>query len=393
MAADIDQNSHPILEAARALAPKIRDSAAAIEQGRRLPLELVDAMKRAGVFGMTMPKQWGGPELDPLMQIRVIEALAEVDGSVGWCAMINSDGGYFTSYLDDAVGRAMYPDLEAPSAGSLIFSGRADRAVGGYRVKGRWPFVSGCQHSEWFAGTCTIYENDSVKLIAEGRPEQRVCFLPAAQCEVLDTWYTTGLRGSGSHDVAIKDVFVPEERSAAFPFRPVRPGPLYAFPMMFAYNLPGVTLGIARGVINTFVELAARKTTTMSMAAGKPVMLRDEAYAQMAISRAEALVGSARAYIFEQMGDIWRTLLAGEKLSIQQRARYRIAITHAHAACLEAVEGLYKVVGGTSVYASGPFDRPMRDLMTINQHTMNSPKIVESTGKILLGHEVRDALI
>jgi len=393
MAADIDQSSHPILEAARALAPKIRESAQAIEQGRRLPLELVDAMKQAGIFGMTMPRNWGGPELDPLMQIRVIEALAEVDGSVGWCAMINSDGGYFTAFLDDAVGRAMYRDLEAPTGGSLIFSGRAERVAGGYRVKGRWPFVSGCQHSEWLAGTCTIYENDAVKLIAEGRPEQRVCILPAAQCEVLDTWYTTGLRGSGSHDVAINDVFVPEERSVPFPFRPQRAGPLYAFPMMFAYNLPGVTLGIARGAINTFAELAARKTTTMSMAAGRPVMLRDEAYAQTAITRAEGLVGSARAYIFDRMEDIWRTLVAGERLSIRQRALYRIAIAHAHAACLEAVEGLYKAVGGSSVYASGPFDRPLRDLMTINQHTMNSPKILETTGKILLGHEVRDPLI
>ena len=122
-------------------------------------------------------------------------------------------------------------------------------------------------------------------------------------------------------------------------------------------------------------------------------MLRDEAYAQTAISRAEALVGSARAYIFDRIADIWRTLLAGEHVSIRQRALYRIAIAQAHAACLEAVEGLYKVVGGTSVYASGPFDRPLRDLMTINQHTMNSPKIVESTGKILLGHDVRDPLI
>jgi alkylation response protein AidB-like acyl-CoA dehydrogenase len=393
MATEIDQSSHPILEAARALSPKIRESGQAIEQGRRLPIELVDAMKKAGIFGMTMPRDWGGPELDPLMQIRVIEALAEADGSVGWCAMINSDGGYFTAFLDEAVGRAMYRDLETPTAGSLIFSGRADRVAGGYRVKGRWPFVSGCQHSEWIAGNCNVYEDGAVKLIAEGRPEQRVCLLPASQCEILDSWYTTGLRGSGSHDVAINDVFVPDERCVPFPFRPRRSGPLYAFPLMFAYNLPGVTLGIARGAINTFAELAARKTTTMSAAMGRPVMLRDEAYAQTAITRAEGLVGSARAYVFDRIEDIWRTLLAGERISIQQRGLYRIAIAHAHAACLEAVEGLYKAVGGSSVYASGPFDRPLRDLITINQHTMNSPKILETAGKILLGHDVRDPMV
>jgi alkylation response protein AidB-like acyl-CoA dehydrogenase len=394
MDADIDQTTHPILEAARGLAPLIRAAANEIDRERRLTPAIVDAMKRAGIFGMTMPKEWDGPELDPMMQIRVIEALSEADGSVGWCAMINSDGGYFTAFLNDKVGRAMYPDLQAPTGGSLIFSGKAERVAGGYRVKGRWPFVSGCQHCAWIAGTCVVYENGKEKTIAaDGIAERRVCFVPASECRVIDTWYTTGLRGSGSHDVAIEDVFVPDERSVEFPFKPIRKGPLYAFPLMFAYNLPGITLGIARGAINAFAEIAEKKATTVSMAIGRPVMLRDEAYAQRAISRAEALVGSARAYIFECINDIWRTLLRAERISLRQRARYRIAIAHAHSACLESVEGLYKALGGSSVYASAPFDRSLRDLLTINQHTMNSLKIQETTGKILLGFDVRDPLI
>ncbi|MGH7836283.1 MAG: acyl-CoA dehydrogenase family protein, partial [Candidatus Binataceae bacterium] len=276
---------------------------------------------------------------------------------------------------------------------SLIFAGRADKIDGGYRVKGRWPFVSGCQHSDWIAGTCVVYENGAPKLIAEGLAERCVCFIPAAQCEVLDTWHTTGLRGSGSHDVAIHDVFVPTERSAAFPFRPRRKEPLYAWPLMFVNNMPGVTLGIARGAINTFAELAARKQTTISLTTGHPVMLRDEAYAQTVIAQAEALVGSARAYVFEQMGDFWTTLQAGQRPSLRQRATYRLALCYAHSACLEAVEGLYKALGGSSVYASGPFDRPLRDLITINQHTVISLKLHETIGKILLGYDLHDALL
>src|SRR5712692_3705405 len=159
MNADIDQNAHPILAAARALAPKIREASNEIERERRLTPPIVEAMRSAGIFGMTMPKQWGGPELDPLMQIRVIEALSEADGSVGWCAMINSDGGFYSAFLEDAVAREMYRDRETPTGSSLIFSGRAERVDGGYRVNGRWPFVSGCQHSDVMAGTCTIYEN------------------------------------------------------------------------------------------------------------------------------------------------------------------------------------------------------------------------------------------
>lgn len=393
MSADSDQTNCPVLEAARALAPRIRDAAPEIDRDRRLTPGIVQALKEAGVFGMTMPREWGGPELDPMMQMRVIEALAEADGSVGWCAMINSDGGYCSAFLDQAVAREMYRDLEAPTGSSLVFTGRAEKVAGGYRVNGRWPFVSGCQHSDWIAGTCMVYENGSQRMITDGIPERRVCFVSASECEVLDTWHTTGLRGSGSNDVAIRDVFVSDERSTAFPFRAIRKTPLYVWPMMFAYNLPAVTLGIARGVINTFAEIAARKQVTSSLATGHPVMLRDEVYAQTMIAHAEALVGSARTYIFDRMENIWRTLIAGERLALTQRALYRLAVAHAHTACLEAVEGLYKAFGAAAIYASGPFDRPLRDLMTINQHTMNSLKLQETVGQILLGLEVRDSLL
>lgn len=393
MSADFEQTSCPILDAARALAPQIRAAADDIDRERRLTPEIVNAVKRAGVFGMTMPREWGGPELDPLMQMRVIEALSEADGSVGWCAMINSDGGYFTAFLDEAVGREMYRDLEAPTGSSLVFAGKAEKIAGGYRVSGRWPFVSGCTHSDWVGLTCTICENGVQRTLAESLPERRVCFIPASQCEVLDTWHTTGLRGSGSNDIAVSDAFVPEERSTSFPFRAIRKKPLYVWPMMYAYNVPAVTLGIARGVINRFADIASRKQVTTSILTGRPAMLRDEAYAQTAISRAEVLVSSSRAYVFERMDDIWRTLLAGGRLSLNQRALYRLAIAHAHAACLEAVEGLYKAFGAAAIYASSPFDRPLRDLITINQHTINSLKLQETAGQVLLGLEPQDRML
>jgi alkylation response protein AidB-like acyl-CoA dehydrogenase len=382
-----------IIEAVRALTPEIRGAAEEIEAGRRLPESIVEAMKRAGAFRMTMPREWGGPELDPLSQIQVIEELSYADGSVGWCAMINSDGGYFSAYLDPRVGRDMYRDLNAPTGGSLLFTGRADAVDGGYRIAGRWPFVSGCQHCDWLIFSCNVMECGTPRTMPNGMPERRFCFVPANQAQVLDTWYTTGLRGSGSHDVAIKDVFVPAERTYSFPSPPLRKGALYAYPMMFAYNLPGVTLGIARAAIENFIEIAPRKRVTMSMLTGKPVMLRDEAYAQNAAARAEALLGSARDYVFARINDIWQTLLAGAQPTAKQRALYRIAIAHAHAASIEAVEGLFKAYGGGAVYSSSPFDRSLRDLLTINQHTMNSLKIYETAGRVLLGFDLHDPLL
>src|SRR3954451_11699165 len=157
-------DDHPILHAAIALTSAIRASADAIEQERRIPRPIVQALKEAGVFGMPMPQAWGGPELDPLTQFRVLEALAMADGSVGWCAMINCDGGYITAFLDDAVGRAMYPDLQAGTAAAATPTGQALRVPGGYRVSGRFPFASGCQHCDWVWLGC-IVESDGKPVV------------------------------------------------------------------------------------------------------------------------------------------------------------------------------------------------------------------------------------
>ena len=196
-----------------------------------------------------MPREWGGPELDPLTQLRVIETLARADGAAGWCAMINSDGGYFSAFIDQDAAREMYRDLDAPTAASLFSAGRARQVAGGYRVSGRWKLrqrlpacglVSGLLHRG--------PDGELPQTRKDGGPEVRMCFMPVAQGEIIDTWFSTGLRGSGSHDFAVNDVFVPAQQTYDLnAIKVLRPGPLYAFPMMFAYNLPAVTLGIARG--------------------------------------------------------------------------------------------------------------------------------------------------
>src|SRR6185295_9422066 len=147
-----------ILEATRALAPQIRAAADEIERERRLPLPLVQAMKQAGIFRMPMPRAWGGPEVDPVTQIRIVEALSAADPSVGWCAMIGSDGGFFSAFLEDSVGRALYPDLDLVTGSSTRPTGRALVVDGGYRVGGRWQFSSGCQHSTYLVGNCFVFD-------------------------------------------------------------------------------------------------------------------------------------------------------------------------------------------------------------------------------------------
>ncbi|MEA2813927.1 MAG: indole-3-acetate monooxygenase, partial [Rhodospirillaceae bacterium] len=178
----------PVLRAAIGLAEQIRAASAEIERGRRLPAGIAAAMKDAGVFGMAMPRAWGGLEVDPLTQFRVIEALAMADGSVGWCAMIGCDGGYMTAFLDQDVGRAMYPDLLMATAAAATTTGQAVRVPGGYRVSGRFPFVSGSNHCEWLWLGCVVHENGVARVDGNGVPQTRQCFVRLSECDILDTW-------------------------------------------------------------------------------------------------------------------------------------------------------------------------------------------------------------
>ena len=385
-AADTDKSVIRTLAAVRELDPKIRAAANEIELGRRLPLHIVREMQRAGVFRMSMPRAWGGSELDLPSQLEVIEALSMADGSVGWCAMIGTDGGYTTAFIDQGVAREMYPDVDMVSAITFAPPGKAVKTRDGFTVNGRWPFASGCQHATWFIGHFAVFDGDSPRLDRDGLPETRFGFLPAGECEIIDTWRTNGLRGSGSHDWAVNNRFIPEARTfnLAAPTR-YRKGPLYQLPNLLFYKFSAVCLGIARGAIEDFIALAQNKPMTFkSPSAGKST-LRDETWVQRTVGQAEAMVSSARAFVFESVGDMWSTLITGELPSHQQRARGHLAMVYASTACTQAVELLYKANGGSSVYTGNAFDRRLRDIQTINQHTVVSLKTWEVMGRVLLG--------
>ena len=381
-----DETVSEVRKAAAALGPQIREAAEETEQGRRLPPRIAQAIKECGVFGMAMPPAWGGAGLDPLEQLRVIETLARFDASAGWCAMIGIDGGWYSSFLDQDVARELFRDANAATASSILFAGNAKRVDGGYRVSGRWPFVSGCQHSECWAFTCNVIDQGGKRI-----PEMRLVYVRASMGQVLDTWYSTGLRGSGSHDVELKDVFVPEAHTISFPqFQAQRPGPLWAFPLLFLYVFPGVALGVARAAIDAFIDIANRREITIAALGGQRVLLRTAAAAQSTVAQAEGLVRSSRSHIFQVMGEIWATLMRGESLSTQLRASYTIAVTNAHRNCTKAVDLLFKANGGSSVYARGPLDRCFRDMHTINQHHLASSAFDEKAGQVLLGLEPVD---
>lgn len=384
----IEPPSESILRAALALKPEIEAYRAAIESERRLPAELVDSLKRAGVFRMTMPRDWGGDELDPVSQLEIIEALSAADASVGWCVMIGCDGGFFTGFIDQAVAREMYTDLDTVTGAALTATGRAVKVEGGYRVSGRFPFCSGCHHAGWFVLGCKVFDGDEQRFLPNGTPATRQCFVPAEAVTVLDTWYATGLLGSGSNDLTVEECFVPEERTFSYQDLTFhREGALYRFPLNIMLNFSSVPLGAAQRALDVLTAAGERpsRATVIDGELTPPRTLRDEPFVQDAVGRADTMLASTRAWLYQTIGELWDTLQAGRDIPPRQFAEFQMLNTHVYETCAQAVELIYKVRGGSSVYTGNDLDRALRDLVTMNQHVMNSLRSYSAGGRVLMG--------
>jgi len=371
------------LAAARELAPSIRAVRAAIDRERTLPAPLVRQMADAGLFSIWLARSLGGPELTTFDFLRIIEALSRADGAVGWCAMVSAGYSRLSGYLSDAVAREIFGDGRSIVAGTINPTGKAVPVPGGYRVSGNWNFGSFIQHSSWTVGSSVITENDAPRRGPDGAPDMRLMLFPTRDIEILDTWHVGGLRGTGSHDFRVEDLFVPEERAIdAFTAKPVRPGTLFAAPFItvFQMALASVPLGIARAAIDAFVELAEGKTPI-----GASSRLREKASAQADVGKAEALLGSARAFLVESLHGIWDTVAAGRMPSVPQRATARLAAAQAAAASAQAVDLVYNAAGGTALYESNPIERCFRDVHATTQHVGIASVNFEISGRVLLG--------
>jgi len=203
---------HPLVEAALALESTIRASADQIEREGRLPDSLVRAVSGTGIFRMLVPKALGGSEVDPVTYSDVLEILSRADGSTGWCGMIGTGSSWGTAFLPPETAAEILRDPYAVMAGSFALpsGGRAHAVDGGYRVTGRWPFGSGCQHATWMVGHSVVYDGDAPRLGPNETPVTRVMVFPQKDATIIRTWDVIGMSGTGSHDYAVSDLFVPE---------------------------------------------------------------------------------------------------------------------------------------------------------------------------------------
>lgn len=373
------------LARARALAAQIWARRAEIETGRRVPADLAERLRAAGMFGLWLPKIHGGLELHPVDFVKVIEPLAEADASVGWCAAVCSVSGLTASHLSEAAAREIFGNGQIV-AGTVNPTGKALAVPGGYRVTGRWSFGSGIDNADWVVGNCIIHDEAGPRRKASGAPDMRFVLTPKSRVNVLDNWRVGGLRGTGSHDFVIDDVFVPDEHTApAFTNSDRLPGTLYRIPMvsLFAISLAAVTLGIARAAIRALVEMAAAKTPT-----GSSVLLRDKPMAQVQVARAEALTRAARAYLFEAIKEQWREVEAGGAPSVERRAGIRLACTLAGEHCARAVDLVHETAGASAIQESGRIERCFRDVHAATQHIGLATSNYELAGRALFGLDV-----
>ena len=373
-----------LIDDVRSLVPRIRERAPEIERARQLTDDVVAWLRSAGVFRMATPRAYGGPELDPMTQVRVVEELSAADGSVGWNTMIGVMSGYVSARLEPEVVESLFAADDTLLAGQVAPLGRAELVDGGYRVSGHWRFGSASRHATVFMAGFVVRAGGEVRRRADGQPETRVALLRAKDVRIVDTWQTTGLAGTGSNDYEAEDVFVPFGETFDVFERARLTTPLYRLPLLFLANHAGIPLGIARNAIDTVVDLAQTKIMSTRR------LLREEGQVQEMVARVEGTLGAARSYAYSVLEDMWASLCRGDELSTHQRAAFRIMMVHVHHVAKDIVMKMYDTAGTSAIFRTHPLDRMMRDILVACQHVVVQEKVYRPAGRMLLGLDPGD---
>jgi alkylation response protein AidB-like acyl-CoA dehydrogenase len=326
----------------------------------------------------------GGLELPPLTSFRVIEEFSRVDGSVGWCTMIANAASFFAGRMAPEVGRNLFgqpPDVRI--AGSLRPEGKAYRVDGGYRVHGRWDFASGVDHARWLLCTCTVIDGEQPRFAPDGTPELRHLLVPTANASIIDTWSVVGMCGTGSHDFVVENAFVPAERSFLLTELPEDTGPLYHPRLLLIVawtDTVGNALGIARGAIDAFIELATSRGSSST-----PTLLCHRPLVQARLAEAEAILNAARAYVVDTVETAWAAFCDGVPDPSRVIAQARLAITHGMHVAVRVVDLVVHAAGTNALYRKYPLERHFRDVHAAVQHAAGLSSHYEGAGRVLLG--------
>lgn len=375
------------IERARELVPMLREASDEIEKNRQTSEHCVAAMVERGIFKMLLPKSIGGGELDPLTYTAVLEILGAADGSTAWSLGQNSGCSMTAPYLSHEMAVEVFggprgilawgPEL--PGAGKCV------AVEGGYRATGRWGFATGSRHASWLGAHCPVFEADgSPRLGANGRPVVRTMIVPKSEATIIDNWQVLGLRGTGSDSYELTDHFVPEARTAIRDNAEERreTGPLYQFTsgMIYAMSFSHVSLGIARGAYDAFIEIARDKIPR-----GARGTLRENNVVQSQVSQCEAKLKSARAYLRGVIAEMWEEAQRTGEIGPDHHPQLRLASTWAIHQARDVVATVYHAAGAAAIFESNPLERRMRDIHAGTQQGQGRPIHFETVGQMLMG--------
>lgn len=377
---------NPVVPSVVALDDELRAAAGPSDLAGRLDPGLATALARAGAFAMLVPTELGGGQVPVADALRTIEWVARRSGSAGWCVMIGATTGVLSAWLPREGAEEIYgADPHVVTGGAYAPSGLAEALGGGLlRVSGRWEWGSGSQHCDWLLGGARVVDPAGEPVLdAAGLPSMRLCFAPAAQVTVIDHWDVLGMRGTGSHDLLMEAVEVPERHTVSLVTdRPWVDAPLYRFPPfgLLALGIAAVSLGVGRAALDAVAELMGSKVPT-----GSRRPLADRGAARGELARAEATVRAARAFLFDEVDRAWVAAEAGDPVELGTRAGLRLAATHTAEAVADACTRLHRLAGGTAVRHGHVVERCFRDAHTATQHVLVNARLYESAGTVLLG--------
>ncbi|HEY7494453.1 MAG TPA: hypothetical protein VIH59_25550 [Candidatus Tectomicrobia bacterium] len=370
-----------IVTVAESLIPLIRELRHTTEQDRRIAAPIVQALRESDLCRMLLDTG-APPQYTPQEWLRVLETLAGAEASVAWIVWNNTLPCFWARFLD-AAGRArIFGDPRRLLAGSTRPTGQAVITAGGFRLSGRWALVSGCELADYVHLISLVHEDGVPRLLAPGQPDLRVLFVPRGRYEIIDTWHVGGLRGSGSHDVVVDDVFVPMEDSFA-PAPPVASNSQLAqlpiIPVMTA-GIGAQFLGMARAALAVTLELLRHK---VSVDPGASIHERPSVLADLASY--SAAVAAAGSYLHTSMAVMWEKV-RHHLPTAEDRAALYSASLHAAAIGRAGVLAMHAAAGTPALYTDCPLERSVRDLQTMAQHIAAQPLWLEDAGRVLLGH-------
>jgi alkylation response protein AidB-like acyl-CoA dehydrogenase len=374
-----------LIDIAKSMIPLIQSSLDRIDSERQLPSELASAMAQKHLFGLYVPKALGGPETDPITAFRVVEAIAQVDGSVGWCVFNGTAVSSAVARLSPRAAKEIFGDPPLVlGSGSARAGGTAKLTKGGYLVTGRWNFLSGIDHSIALFLACRVIDDNGPVMNDNGTPITRTVVVPVASGEVHNTWTTLGMRGTASNDAEFFEVFVPADHTYTRGAPAHYDGPLYTPPqsaIVLGWTLSAAnTLGMARGAMNTFIALATNAGSTDSA-----TLLQDRPHIKMVVGECEAMIDSARRYVLDTVASMWEAQVQQTSALAERSMRARLAITHAIRQSIAVVDKLFNAAGTNAIHHSIGLERFFRDLHVHGQHISGLSLNFEFGGSVLLG--------